>query len=517
VSEADILMALATQYEVPFYPSISESWLDPALVDQLPVEWVRSHSILPVRAPDGLRALMVDPTRVELLSDLSLLLPEEPGVAIAPPREIARAIEQCYVQRTDSAGDFLDTLPAGGPEQGLTVESDDLLRMADQAPVTQLVNLILLDAVKGRASDIHVEPFENQLLVRYRIDGLLYDQKAPPKHLQTALISRLKVMGRLDIAEKRLPQDGTARVRVGEREIDIRVSTIPVAEGERVVLRLLNRETALYALVDLGMPPHVLTPFRRMLEQPNGVILVTGPTGSGKTTTLYAALNEVDTQRLNVLTIEDPIEYQLPRIGQIQVKPKIGLTFAHGLRHILRQDPDVILVGEIRDLETAEIAIRSSLTGHLVFSTLHTNDAIGAVLRMVDMGIPPYLLAGALRGALAQRLVRRLCPACRREGVLAPEEAAGWPERDGIAGRPVWFADGCSQCLAGYRGRIGLFELMVATADLREGIRLGREPAALAQLAREAGMAPLLRDGLEKLFAGETSLEELRRAVGHVG
>ena len=388
--------------------------------------------------------------------------------------------------------------------------------MAEHAPITQLINLVLLEAIKASASDIHVEPFESRLRIRFRIDGMLYEQTSPPKHLEPALISRLKVMAHMDIAEKRLPQDGVARVRIGEREIDIRVSSIPVAEGERIVLRLLNRSTTVLPLAGLGLSTVMLEAIDRLLVEPNGIIIVSGPTGSGKTTTLYAALQQLNKSRSNILTIEDPIEYQLADIGQIQVKPKIGLTFASGLRHILRQDPDTILVGEIRDLETAEIAVRASLTGHLVFSTLHTNDAPSAVVRMIDMGVEPYLLAACLRAVLAQRLIRRLCAVCRRPATLTEAEiavlkTAHW------AGKPaaVWSAQGCPACLEGYKGRTGLFELMIVNADMADAIRAEHPNSqALRELAIRGGMTTMLDDGAEKLTRGLTSFTELLRTIG---
>jgi general secretion pathway protein E len=392
---------------------------------------------------------------------------------------------------------------------------DDLLRVADQAPVTQLVNMILLDAVKAGASDVHIEPFETRVRIRIRVDGLLYEQAEPPKHVETGLVSRLKVMAKLDIAERRLPQDGTARVRVGEREIDIRVSTIPVAEGERVVLRLLNRESAARPLTDLGMSPGTIEIFRGVIREPHGVILVTGPTGSGKTTTLYATLRELDTQHINVLTIEDPIEYQLPSVGQMQVKPKIGLTFAQGLRHILRQDPDVILVGETRDLETAEVVIRAALTGHLVFTTLHTNDATSAPLRLIDMGIPPYLLSSALRASLAQRLARSLCPSCKTEYTATTDDMAAFgPAGRRLFGARLWKAKGCPNCLGGYKGRTGLFELMTINTELQEAIRGGLSAQEFRRRAGGLGMKTLLDDVLEKVLEGTTSAAEALRVVG---
>ncbi len=517
VGESDVLSAMAEEFGCASVAAIDEALLDPALVSSLPVEWARSHVMLPVRWKDGVGVLTNDPSAIARLDDLSLLLGAELALVLAPRDAILKAIERCYFRKTDTTQDLLkDMAEKGGDEVSAPASvANDLLRMADQAPVTQLVNVILLEAVKARASDVHVEPFEKHLRIRYRIDGMLYEQAAPPKHLEAALVSRLKVMARLDIAERRLPQDGTARVRVGEREIDIRVSTIPVAEGERVVLRLLNRDSAVLPLSDLGMPEGVLSDFRSVIQQPNGVVLVTGPTGSGKTTTLYAAIQELDTAHRNVLTIEDPIEYQLPRIGQMQVKPKIGLAFAQGLRHILRQDPDVILVGETRDLETAEIVVRASLTGHLVFSTLHTNDATSAAVRMVDMGIEPYLLSSAFRAALAQRLVRVLCPHCRAEVDVATADELPRAIASRLEGKRTWRAVGCPACLGGYRGRTGIYELMIAGPDIQEAIRAGRSAQGLRAKALALGMKSLLEDALDKVVGGITSVGEVIRTVGH--
>jgi general secretion pathway protein E len=519
VTELDILDALGRQYEVPVLrDGVPDKDLNPLLVQDLPVEWAREHLVLPFESGEGICALMNDPTRLEIIEDLAVLLGQDVQPVLATAEQITRATEKCYFQRTETAGDFLDTIVAEiATEPAAQGASDDLLRMADQAPVSQFVNLIMLDAVKRGASDIHIEPGEDRMRVRFRIDGVLYDEQSPPNSMVASLVSRLKVMGRLDIAEKRLPQDGMARVRVGELEIDVRVSTIPVSTGERVVLRLLNRESALYPLPDLGMPVQVLEPFQALLRQPNGIVLVTGPTGSGKTTTLYAALNELDTRRRNIMTIEDPVEYQLSDIGQIQVKPKIGLTFAHGLRHILRQDPDVILVGEIRDQETAEICVRSSMTGHLVFSTLHTNDAVSAVNRMIDMGTPSYLLAASLRACLAQRLLRRLCAACRKPVVLAESDVEGLgPAGQRLLGAEAWSAAGCPECLGGYDGRTGMYELMLITPEMRNSIRAGASQDELSRQAIEAGMLPLVEDGVQKILSGETTVEELQHAVGHL-
>ncbi|HOO21063.1 MAG TPA: GspE/PulE family protein [Kiritimatiellia bacterium] len=498
---------------IPSLDRIEEEWLDPELIEPVPVDWVRRRVLLPIRR-DGRVVLAGSPdTPLQAYEDLALLLGVEADWVSAPAPEIQRAIDRCYFRR---AGAPAPAAPdAAGEDLAPRRETDDLLAGSADAPVAHYVNLILLEAVKRGASDIHIEPFASALAVRYRIDGLLYEQPAPPRHLESALTARLKVMARLDLAEKRLPQDGVARVRVGAKEIDVRVSSVPVAEGERIVLRLLHRESTRYTLNELGMAPAMLERFRAILREPHGIVLVTGPTGSGKTTTLYAALGELDTAHLNVLTIEDPIEYQLPNIGQIQVHPKIGLTFARGLRHILRQDPDVVLVGETRDLETAEIVVRASLTGHLVFTTLHTNDAPGAVTRLVDMGIPPYLLAAAGRAVLAQRLVRRLCPACRREAALTRRDA-DWLGQPALAGRPAWTAspDGCPECLGGYKGRTGIHELLAVTPAVSEAIRSAVTSAELRRLAAADGFRDMLADGADKVLAGVTSVAEVLRSAG---
>ncbi|HMP76736.1 MAG TPA: ATPase, T2SS/T4P/T4SS family [Kiritimatiellia bacterium] len=490
------------------------AWLNPRLVEKLPVDWARTHQLIPIERDGVLFGLAANPVAIGRLDELSLLLGRDVYPLLTSPEAVRRAIDQCYAQReTPQWGAATSATPAAetrGPGR-----AEDLLRDSDDAPVAQYVNGLLLDAVRRRASDVHVEPFESHLQVRFRVDGFLYAQPQPPKSIEAALVSRLKVMARLDIAEHRLPQDGMAKVRVGAREFDIRVSTVPVAEGERVVLRLLNQESLLRPLGGLGMPASIESDFRRVLAEPNGVVLVTGPTGSGKTTTLYAALQGLDTARLNVMTIEDPIEYQLPGIAQIQVKPKIGLTFAQGLRHILRQDPDVVLLGEIRDAETAEIAIRASLTGHLVFSTLHTNDALSAVVRLVDMGVPSYLLASALRGCLAQRLVRQLCPACRRISTATEDELrALGPKATSLRGQPVWRPVGCPDCLGGYRDRAGLYEWIRFDASWETILRHGVDGDALRQHAQRSGCSSLLDDGIDRIRSGATSVEEVFRVIG---
>ena len=482
--------------------------IDAALLGTLPVEWVRTNEILPVRCNGVPSALIGSANKVGLLDYVTLMVGQSLEPVLAPADVLTACIEDAYAQRQESPSELIAAMHIA--DQAPVRRGDDLLLSSRDAPVTQLINTIMLDALRQRASDIHFEPFASRLRVRFRIDGVLYEQSAPPGHLVASLVSRLKVMAHMDIAERRLPQDGMARVRAGDREIDVRVSTVPVAEGERVVLRLLDQSHTVLEMSSLGMADDCLEQLRMQLRQPNGMVIVSGPTGSGKTTTLYAALGALDAERRNIMTIEDPIEYQLDNIGQIQVKPKIGINFATGLRHILRQDPDVILVGETRDAETAEIAVRAALTGHLVFTTLHTNDAPGALVRLADIGIAPYLLSACVRGVLAQRLVRCLCPHCRQPyTVNAANELSAR-----IAGKQAWQASGCEHCKQGYWGRTGVFEFLQMSESLREVVR---DPAFhLERVRQEAlggGMCPLEEDGLQKVLAGITTLEEVERAA----
>jgi general secretion pathway protein E len=482
--------------------------IDSELLQSLPVEWVRSNCILPVLWESSPVVLIDAPEKVHTLDYVTLLHGSALEPVLAPTALLKACIEDAYSQRQESTSDLIASLDAG--ERVVVSQDHDLLMNHQEAPVTHLINTIMLDALRQRASDIHFEPFVRRLRVRFRIDGVLYEQAAPPGHLVPALVSRLKVMAHMDISERRLPQDGMTRVRVGDREIDVRVSTVPVAEGERVVLRLLDQSQTVLELSSLGMQAQSLADVREQLHQPNGMIIVSGPTGSGKTTSLYAALGELDAERRNIMTIEEPIEYQLEDIGQIQVKPKIGITFATGLRHILRQDPDVILVGETRDAETAEIAVRAALTGHLVFTTLHTNDAPGALVRLADIGIAPFLLSACVRSVLAQRLVRCLCPHCRQQYQIQDGEGVAAK----LEGQAAWRAVGCDQCKDGYRGRTGLFEMLKMNDALREAVR---DPAFHLERIREealrAGMVPLEQDGLQKIVAGITTVEEVERAA----
>lgn len=507
----DSLRALADAYGLPLVEQLDEVEVAADLIASLPVAWAREHLLVPVRVGGVASLLTPDPLNVERQQHVNLVTGHQLPPVLASPELIASCIERCYSTGHDSPSNFIDEQLSAAIPEVLSSASEDLLGAEGDTPVTRLVNLIVLDALKQRASDIHFEPLESHLRVRFRIDGTLYEQASPPRNMTAPLVSRLKVMGHMDIAEKRLPQDGMARLRVGPREIDVRLSTVPVADGERVVLRLLDREQALLPLDQLGLASSTLDGFRGMLTESNGMVVVCGATGSGKTTTLYAALNEIDTSRKNVLTIEEPVEYQLENIGQIQVHPKIGLTFSMGLRHILRQDPDVVLVGETRDLETAEIAIRASLTGHLVFTTLHTNDAVGALVRLTDMGVEPYLVASCLRGVLAQRLLRKLCPLCRRGDVVDAARATAlgdWAVP--LTGQTVYSAVGCSACMEGYAGRIGIFELITVDDEIRQLIRSeALDVAAVRRSLQARGVAGLVDSALDKVRVGETSLEEV--------
>ncbi len=519
-AELDAAQAVAARFGLDFLPDVPPECLDPALVARIPVDWVRTHGVIPIRHGGGVAVLTADPGRSGVLDDVARLLDADVIPVVSTPSAIAACIERCYSRKAGTSGALLaDLREAAGDGPATEAGAEDLLQSSAHAPITRLANAILLEAARARSSDIHFEPYESSLRVRFRVDGVLYDQTTVPKSMEQALVSRLKVMGRMDISERRLPQDGMARAKVGDRKIDIRVSTIPVAEGERVVLRLLDRDTSLIPLADLGMPEDVRARFEALLQEAHGLIVCSGPTGSGKTTTLYAALRKLDTGRMNIMTIEDPIEYRIPEISQMQVKPKIGLTFASGLRHLLRQDPDVVLVGETRDLETAEIAVRASLTGHLVFTTLHTNDAPGSVLRLMDMGIEPYLAASALRGVLAQRLVRNLCPQCKTEAPWDPRSlTAGGAEADALRKRErVPAAAGCPACRDGYKGRMGLFELMTLDGALADEVRRGAgDVNHLRAMAEAQGMRTLMRDGLSKVLEGRTTLDEVWRSVGRL-
>ena len=519
MEEEDLLKALAAKLRVPYLKDLEADGVNPFLISKVPIAFSKKHMVVPLKMEDGiLTVAAVDPLHYEPLDDLRVILGcHELRVVLSSEHEVLRAINRFYEQRSDTTEEMIQSMDTENSDRFLheLEETEDLLDVSDEAPVIKLVNLILFQAVRERASDIHIEPFQKELKVRYRIDGILYQRFDPPKRYQSAIISRLKVMAKLDIAEKRLPQDGRIPIKIAEKDIDIRVSIIPTTFGERVVLRLLDKSSVLLGLEEVGLSPDQLEILEDLIHRANGILLVTGPTGSGKTTTLYGALSRINSPDKNIITIEDPVEYHLWGIGQIQVNPKIGLTFAHGLRSVLRHDPDVILVGEIRDVETAEIAIQSALTGHLVFSTLHTNDAASAVTRLVDMGIEPFLAASVVRATVAQRLIRVICPECK-EGYVPEAEAL---REEGLAmsqleGKTLYWGKGCPACSeTGYRGRTGIYEILLVSEAIRQLIMKKADSTTIGRKAVEEGMRTMREDGARKVIAGITSLEEVVRVT----
>jgi general secretion pathway protein E len=505
------LEQLAARLGMPYQAELGDAETDGALLARLPLAFARGRLLLPLREEEGRLVVAVgEPTDLLALDELQRAygMPLQP--VVVPKQEVLAAINRLYARHSGSAQEVVEELQGEDLSTVATQFSrpQDLLDLTDEAPIIRLLNSILFQAVKERASDIHIEPFEQELEVRFRIDGILYKMLSPPKIVQEAMISRVKIMAGLNIAEKRLPQDGRFRVIVAGREVDIRVSLIPTFFGERTVLRLLDKQKGVISLAHMGFVPTDEATMARLLARTSGIVLVTGPTGSGKTTTLYAALSRINSPDKNIITIEDPIEYQLTGVGQIQVNPRIDLTFANGLRSILRQDPDVIMVGEIRDAETAEIAMQASLTGHLVLSTLHTNDAATAVTRLIDMGIEPFMVASTLSAVLAQRLVRVICPHCKEE--YAPER-----EYAGITLPPrLYRGRGCDKCFGlGTSGRTGIYELLLVDSELCSMI-IRRTPAGvIKEYALGRGMRTLRDDGLAKVAAGITTIEEVLRVT----
>jgi general secretion pathway protein E len=511
-SAEDVLRALAAQQELPWLEAEELPSTLPAL-KELSAAYLRQQVACPIAVEGGtVTVATADPANPLLLDELQQRLPLTVKLCVAPGPAILEAIERAY-----GANTALQKIVEGmGSDRHAEPEDDvgHLRDMAFEAPVVRLVNLLIDGALGAEASDIHIEPFEDSLRVRYRIDGLLYDQESPPRRLQAALTSRIKIMAELNIAERRLPQDGRIRVTApGGRRVDIRVSTVPTIHGESIVMRLLDRSSVFLPFDRLGFSLRTAQVFESLIHRPHGIVLVTGPTGSGKTTTLYAALDKINRPDLKIITVEDPVEYQLKGVNQIPVRPKIGLSFAAGLRHIVRQDPDVIMVGEIRDLETAEIAIQAALTGHLVFSTLHTNDAPGAVTRLQDMGCEPYLVSSVLSGVLAQRLVRRICQACRAPDNPDPAELLALGVTD-TGSAELFRGKGCDECRGtGYRGRIGIYELFRINDDTR-GLIVRKAPAGeIRRHAVAQGMVTLREDAWAKAGAGLTTVAEILRVT----
>ena len=541
LSETQLLEALSIQYGMPFWPKLPIEKTESDFTEKISIQFLKKYTLVPLefnqpisaeecglssednpqtedtKNPPGCVIAINNPLDFQPLDDLVKTIGmADYRVVLSTQEAILSAINLQYDLRRDSAEQLVQDMEENGSNIISEIEETaDLLDDTSDAPIIKLVNHIISQSIKARASDIHFEPYQNSFTVRYRVDGILYDLLTPPKWIQPALISRVKVMAKMNIAEKRLPQDGRFEVKIGDQDIDVRVSTIPTAFGERLVLRLLNKSGSLLELPDLGLTPGRLKLLKKLVATPNGIILNTGPTGSGKTTTLYAILSSINEPNINIITIEDPIEYQIKGISQIQVNPKIELTFARGLRSIVRQDPDVILVGEIRDKETAEIAVQSALTGHLVFSTLHTNDSASAITRLVDMGVEPFLISSSILAVVAQRLVRVLCEDCRKAYVPNPLylKSIGFSPNH-FEDRPVYKAVGCEKCFnTGYRGRIGIFEIMVLTERLKSLILKTFDSNRIKNEAVQQKMITLRIDGMQKVLNGLTTVEEVLRVT----
>ena len=527
--EEQLLRAVAQLQGIEFLTKLDIEDVDADLVAELPINYAKTHLVLPLHRQDGaIRVVMANPDAIFAADDLRTMLGTEVTPVLADSERVLDLINRIYARRT-SAVDLEESEEFAGDSEELV----DIIDSTDEAPIIRWVNSLIFQAVKERASDIHVEPGERDVIVRYRIDGVLYEVRRANRSYAASIAARVKIMSGLNIAEKRLPQDGRIRRRIAGKDIDMRVATAPTARGERITIRLLDKTSVVLTLSDIGMGPDHLKAMADLIRRPNGILLVTGPTGSGKTTTLYAGLSEINTPDKNILTVEDPVEYQLEGISQTQVNAKIDLTFASGLRSFLRHDPDVIMVGEIRDLETAEIAIQASLTGHLVFSTLHTNDAAGAITRLIDMDVEPFLVASSVLGLLAQRLVRKVCPECKQVRAVTADEVASlgmtMEEFRGAAGRDFGFHDerrppppvgmayhpvGCSACLqTGYSGRLGIYELLPMDDELRAAVLKRTDANTIKRQAVARGMRTLRTDGAAKILSGLTTIEEVMRVT----
>ncbi|MDQ7780826.1 MAG: type II secretion system ATPase GspE [Planctomycetota bacterium] len=514
LTEKQMLEVFSRALRLEYHQKLTDFAAPQSFVAKVPVQFARNHSMIAIGEKDGTVTVAVSyPLDIHPQDELAAMIGKAILPALATKGEIAALINKAYQQKTDVVDEMLEDMDQDEfDDLAKEVEgSQDLLDLANKAPIIKLVNMVLFQALKMRASDIHIQPYEEKLQVRYRIDGVLYDMMSPPKSVQEAIISRIKVMGKMDIAERRLPQDGRASLRLGDSDIDVRISSVPTSHGERIVMRLLDKSARLYSLEELGLDHEQLDLMTKLIVCSHGIVFVTGPTGSGKTTTLYAALKRINSLEYNIMTIEDPVEYHLPGISQIEVAVKKGLSFATGLRHIVRQDPDIIMVGEVRDGETATIAIQSALTGHLVFSTLHTNDSAGAITRLLDLGVEPYLAASSVIGAIAQRLVRVICPHCKESFV--PEERfvmqIGLKMSDLPEGK-LWRGRGCDKCLnTGFFDRTGIYEVLTITDGIRQQIMNKTGATFIKQDAVKRGLRTLRMDGAQKVIRGITTVEEV--------
>ncbi|RDV38554.1 type II secretion system protein GspE [Bradymonadaceae bacterium TMQ3] len=526
VSDEDVAMALSRQLDYPYEPKIEADAIDLMLLERLQLGWARDHGVLPFDMRRGhVLVATDDPLAVEVLDEVRFLTGMEALPVVVPTGALQEAINKAFDRKSRQLGAGLDELDeAENPHaEEASLDINDLLDAGDddEAPVIRFVNSLFVQSVRERASDIHIEAGDKEITVRFRIDGVLKEVASPPKRFHSSIITRIKIMAGLNIAEKRLPQDGRIRIKMAGKDIDIRVATAPAVHGERITMRLLDKSAVLLNLRDIGMAEDHLRDMMRLIFRPHGIVLVTGPTGSGKTTTLYSALSEINSPDKNILTIEDPVEYQLEGISQMQVNPKIQLTFAAGLRSYLRHDPDVIMVGEIRDVETAEMAIQASLTGHLVFSTLHTNDAAGAFTRLTDMGVEPFLVSSTVICSLAQRLVRRLCGECKVAYQPTAEELAEVGLTPAVVAERTGghlFKPGedseCPNCLGlGYKGRMGIYEIMRVEDEVRRLVMNRADAGSIKKEAARQGMRSLRDDGALKILAGSTTIEEVMRVT----
>ena len=501
INDADLISALSEQLSLPVYVPDPEDIFPPLEISKM---FHREHPFAFVKRDEDKYLLLVNnPFDEDIFATVDIIMDFPYEIQIMTESRIRKILDEHYDLSLDEL-----------PEEGFAGEDSDIDKlkdMASEAPVIKYVNNLIDTAVNQRASDIHMEPFEDGLRIRFRIDGILYDYEIPPLSMQAAIISRTKLLAALDIAERRVPQDGKISIRISGKEIDLRVSTLPTVHGEGVVIRILEQASIIIDMSQLGMKADIEKQFKKIISLSDGIMLVTGPTGSGKTTTLYCALNFINSESNKIITVEDPVEYQLHGINQIQVRSDIGLTFAAGLRSIVRQDPDIIMIGEIRDLETAEIAVQSSLTGHLVFSTLHTNDAVSAVIRLIDIGVESFLISSSLRGILAQRLVRRICPNCRETRGNVSEFLGHKPDGEDFQ---LFEGKGCQKCSkTGYSGRIGIYELLSVSEAVSRGISKGLDLIDLKKITEQEGMKTMFADGLEKVKNGDTTFSELIRVT----
>ena len=510
------LQAVAEYFKLPFQ-RVSISDIDPGVLGMLPQEYIKAKCVLPIRRDeDGIYVGICDPADIFLIDDLKRRLRGNLQLVVVPPADINKIIEDLSSSPSQKVDEIIKDIADDAVEvhEEKNEEVTDLEKMAGESPVIRYVNYLITAAVREGASDIHIEPSESRLRVRLRIDGVLVEQQSPPISMHPAIISRLKIMSNLDIAERRVPQDGRIRATVHGRTVDLRVSLLPVVHGEKCVIRILDNRSILVGMANLGMLPDTLEHFKHQILQPHGVVLVTGPTGSGKSTTLYSAIQEMDASELNISTVEDPVEYELDIINQVCVHDSIGMSFSAALRSLLRQDPDVVMIGEIRDAETARIAIQASLTGHLVLSTLHTNDAPSSITRLINIGIEPYLISAALNAVLAQRLIRKICTNCKRPVEKLRECDAAYLKKMGVTLPQTFQGAGCEKCRnTGYKGRLGIYEFLELDDDLRDMTTRNPSLTELRKFARERGMRTLREDGLTKVANGTTTVEEVMRAT----